>query len=74
MIARISPSLFGVRYVLEINVKARPSGYLVVLRAADTETGGVVAKREGSASEEGDLAAVAWRLARELQQELRARP
>lgn len=66
--------LFGVRYVLEIDVKAQPSGYLVMLRAADTETGGVVAKREEQTVQEGALAAVAGRLARELQQELLARP
>lgn len=66
--------LFGVRYILEIDVKAQPSGYLVVLRAADTETGGVVAKREEQTFKEGALAAVAGRMARELQQELLARP
>lgn len=66
--------LFGVRYILEIDVKEQPSGYLIVLRAADTETGGVVAKREGSPSEKEALTAVASRLARELQRELRARP
>lgn len=66
--------LFGVRYILEIDVKAQPSGYLVVLRAADTETGGVVATREEQTVQEGALAAVAGRLARELQQELLARP
>jgi hypothetical protein len=65
--------LFGVRYVLEVDVKEKPLGYLVVLRAADTETGGVVAKREGSASDQAGLAAVASRLAKELQQELKAR-
>ena len=66
--------LFGVRYILEIDVKEQPSGYLVMLRAADTETGGVVAKREEQTLEEGALAAVASRLARELQQELLAKP
>ena len=48
--------LYGVRYVLEIDVKETRSGYLVVLRAADTETGGVVATREGSVADEGALA------------------
>lgn len=66
--------LFGVRYILEIDVKKQPSGYLVMLRAADTETGGVVAKRGEQTLEEGALTAVAGRLARELQQELLARP
>lgn len=66
--------LFGVRYILEIDVKAQPSGYLVMLRAADTETGGVVAKREEQTLKEDALAAVAGRLARELQQELLVRP
>ncbi len=66
--------LFGVRYVLEIDVKEKPLGYLVVLRAADTETGGVVAKREELVSEEGALAAAASRLAKQLQQELKGRP
>ena len=66
--------LFGVRYILEIDVKEQRSGYLVMLRAADTETGGVVAERGEQTMEEGALAAVASRLARELQQELLARP
>ncbi len=66
--------LFGVRYVLEIDVKDTPSGYLVVLRAADTETGGVVARRERHAAEETALAPIAGQLAKELQEELRARP
>lgn len=66
--------LFGVRYILEINVMAQPSGYLVRLRAADAETGGVVAKREEQTLKEEALAAVAGRLARELQQELLVRP
>lgn len=66
--------LFGVRYILEIDVKKQPSGYLVMLRAADTETGGVVAKRGEQTLEEGTLTAVAGRLAQELQQELLARP
>lgn len=66
--------LFGVRYILEIDVKKQPSGYLVMLRAADTETGGVVAKREEQTLEAGALTAIAGRLARELQQELLARP
>jgi anti-sigma factor RsiW len=66
--------LFGVRYVLEIDVKDTPSGYLVVLRAADTETGGVVASRERHAAEEAALGPIAGQLAKELQEELRARP
>ena len=66
--------LYGVRYVLEIDVKDTRSGYLVVLRAADTETGGVVATRERQAAEQGDLAVVANRLANELRRELLARP
>jgi anti-sigma factor RsiW len=66
--------LFGVRYVLEIGVREEASGYRVVLRAADTDTGGIVAKREGSASQERELAAVAGRLARELRQQLKAMP
>lgn len=66
--------LFGVRYVLEIGVKEQASGYLVLLRAADTETGGVVATREELTSEEKALTTVAGRLARELQQTLLARP
>lgn len=66
--------LLGVHYVLEIGVREKPSGYLVVLRAADTETGGIVAKREALASDEGALSTVAGRLARELQDELKARP
>lgn len=66
--------LFGVRYILEIDVKEQPTGYLVLLRVADTETGGVVAKRGEQTSKEGALAAVADRLARELQQDLLARP
>ena len=66
--------LFGVRYVLEIGVREEASGYRVVLRAADTDTGGIVAKREGSASQKTELAAVAGRLARELRQQLQATP
>lgn len=66
--------LFGVRYILEIDVKKQRSGHLVMLRAADTETGGVVAEREEHTLEERALATVAGRLARELQQELLARP
>lgn len=66
--------LFGVRYVLEIGVRQEASGYHLILRAADTDTGGIVAKREGSASQERELVVVASRLAKELQGELRARP
>ena len=66
--------LFGVRYVLEIGVREEASGYHLVLRAADTDTGGVVATREGSASQEKELTAVAGRLARELRQQLQATP
>lgn len=66
--------LFGVRYILEIDVRKQPSGYLIMLRAADTETGGVVAKREERVLEEKALTMVAGRLAQELQQELLARP
>jgi anti-sigma factor RsiW len=64
--------LFGVRYVLEIGVREEASGYRVVLRAADTDTGGIVAKREGQVAEQGELAAVASRLADELRRELKA--
>lgn len=66
--------LFGVRYVLEIGVRQEASGYHLILRAADTDTGGIVAKRQGSASQERELAAVAGRLARELRQQLQATP
>jgi hypothetical protein len=66
--------LFGVRYVLEIGVREEASGYRVVLRAADTDTGGIVAKREGQVAEQAELAAVASRLADELRRELRTRP
>jgi hypothetical protein len=66
--------LFGVRYVLEVGVRREASGYHLVLRAADTDTGGVVAKREGSASEEAGLAVVARQLASELRQQLKALP
>jgi hypothetical protein len=66
--------LFGVRYVLEIGVRQEASGYHLILRAADTDTGGIVAKREGSASQERELAAVAGRLARDLRQQLKATP
>jgi len=66
--------LFGVRYVLEIGVRQEASGYRLILRAADTDTGGIVGTREGSASQERELAAVAGRLARELRQQLQATP
>ena len=66
--------LFGVRYILQIDVKEARSGYLVVLRAADSETGGVVASRERHAAEEAALGPIAGQLAKELQEELRARP
>jgi hypothetical protein len=66
--------LFGVRYVLEIGVREEASGYRVVLRAADTDTGGIVAKREGSVAQERELAVVASRLADELRRDLLARP
>jgi hypothetical protein len=62
--------LFGVRYVLEIDVKTQPSGYLVMLRAADTDTGGVVATRKAQTSQEKALPTVVSRLAKELQQAL----
>jgi anti-sigma factor RsiW len=71
---RLLGRLFGVRYVLEIGVRQEASGYHLSLRAADTETGGVVAKREGRAAEQGELAAVAGRLAKELRQQLKAMP
>ena len=61
---------FGVRYILEIDVKTQSSGYLVMLRAADTETGGVVATREAQTSEERTLPTVVTRLANELRQVL----
>jgi len=66
--------LFGVRYILQIDVKETRPGYLVVLRAADSETGGVVASRERHAAEEAALGPIAGQLAKELQEELRARP
>jgi hypothetical protein len=66
--------LFGVRYVLEIGVRQEASGYHLILRAADTDTGGIVGTREGSVAQERELAVVASRLAKELQGELRARP
>ena len=66
--------LFGVRYVLEIGVREKASGYHLVLRAADADTGGIVAKREGSASQERELAVIASRLADELRRDLLARP
>lgn len=66
--------LYGVRYILEIDVKHARSGYLVLLRAADAETGGVVATREGQVADEGSLASVVSRFATELQQELKLRP
>jgi hypothetical protein len=66
--------LFGVRYVLEIGVRQEASGYHLILRAADTDTGGIVGTREGSVTQERELAMVASRLAKELQGELRARP
>ncbi len=66
--------LYGVRYVLEIDVKQERLGYLVFLRAADTETGGVVATIEGQVADEGSLASAVSRLATELQQELKSRP
>lgn len=66
--------MFGVRYVLGIDVTKARSGYLIALRAADTETGGLVATRQGLVQDEGALPAAATRLAKELQQELRARP
>jgi hypothetical protein len=66
--------LFGVRYVVEIGIRREPSRYQLMLRAADTDTGGVVAKREGSASEEDELATVARQLASELRRQLQAIP
>jgi len=63
--------LFGVRYVMDVAVHEARPGYLVVLRAADVETGGIVATREGRASHEGTLEVVAGRLAKELRDELR---
>ncbi len=63
--------LFGVRYILDVAVREARPGYLVVLRAADVETGGIVARREGHASDEGTLDVVAGRLAKELRDELR---
>jgi hypothetical protein len=66
--------LFGVRFVVEIGVRREASRYNLKLRAADTDTGGVVVKREGSASEEDELAAVARQLARGLRQQLQAIP
>jgi anti-sigma factor RsiW len=63
--------LFGVRYVLDVAVHEARPGYLVVLRAADAETGGIVARREGHTLDEGTLEAVAGRLAKELRDELR---
>ena len=66
--------LFGVRYVLEIGVRQEASGYHLILRAADTDTGGIVGTREGSVTQERELAAVAGRLARELRQQLKAMP
>jgi hypothetical protein len=56
--------------VLEIDVKTQPSGYLVMLRAADTDTGGVVATRKAQTSQEKALPTVVSRLAKELQQAL----
>jgi len=66
--------LFGARYILEIGVMQEASGYHLVLRAADTDTGGIVGTREGSVTQERELAAVAGRLARELRQQLQATP
>ncbi|MBI4381794.1 MAG: zf-HC2 domain-containing protein [candidate division NC10 bacterium] len=66
--------LFGVRYVLEIGVRQEASGYRVVLRAADTDTGGIVGTREGSVTQERELTAVARQLASELRQQLKAMP
>ncbi|MGH7428585.1 MAG: hypothetical protein ACREJ4_09585 [Candidatus Methylomirabilaceae bacterium] len=63
--------LFGVRYILDVAVNEGRSGYLVVLRAADAETGGIVARRDGRTSDEGTLEAVSERLAKELRQQLR---
>jgi len=66
--------LFGVRYVLEIGVRQEASGYHLILRAADTDTGGIVGTREGSVAQDRELAVVAGRLARELRQQLKAMP
>lgn len=66
--------LFGVRYVLEIGVRQEASGYHLILRAADTDTGGIVGTREGSVTQERELAAVTSRLADELRRDLLARP
>jgi hypothetical protein len=63
--------LFGVRYVLDVTVRDARPGYLVVLRAADTETGGIIARRVGRASDQGTIEVLAGQLARELRDALR---
>lgn len=66
--------MFGVRYVIGVDVTKMRSGYQVVLRAADTETGGIAVTREGLVQDEGALSMTSTRLAKELQQEIKARP
>jgi hypothetical protein len=62
--------LFGVRYVLDVVVSQAPSGYVVVLRAADSETGGIIASRQARPASDETVEAVAARLAKEMRQEL----